>query len=59
MSEHVQKCWDAITQQELQRELTSAARPEELDFMEDWRVWNVMPIEESSARTGKAPLKSA
>ena len=31
---------DAITQEELPPELTRAARQEELDFLQDWHVWD-------------------
>ena len=51
------KYWDAITQEELPAELTRAARQEELDFMQDWHVWDVVPIAESWSVTGKAPLQ--
>ena len=51
------KYWDAITQEELPAELTRAARQEELDFMQDWHVWDVVPITESWSVTGKAPLQ--
>ena len=51
------KYWDAITQEELPAELTRAARQEELDFMQDWHVWDVVPITESWSVTDKAPLQ--
>ena len=51
------KYWDAITQEELPAELTRAARQEELDFMQDWHVWDVVPVAESWSVTGKAPLQ--
>ena len=35
------RCWDAITQRELPAELTRVGRQEELDFMQDWHVWDV------------------
>ena len=49
--------WDAITSEPLPTDLTSAARQEELGFMNDWKVWDVAPVAECWARTGKAPLK--
>ena len=36
----------AVTQEELPAELTRAARQEELDFMQDWHVWDVVPVAE-------------
>ena len=49
--------WDAITNEPLPPELTGAARQEELGFMNDWKVWDVVPVSQSWDRTGKAPLK--
>ena len=51
------KYWDAISQEELPGELTRAARQEELDFVQDWHVWDVVPVAESWSVTGKAPLQ--
>ncbi len=45
-----QRYWDAA-------DLARAVRKEELDFMHDWEVWDVVPISESWAMTGKAPLQ--
>ena len=49
--------WDAITREELSAELTRPARQEELDFMQDWHVWDVAPVAESWSVVGKAPLQ--
>jgi len=48
--------WDALTGEALPAGLTSAAREEELDFMDDWAVWDVVPVAECVKRTGKRPL---
>ena len=48
---------DAITQEELPAELTRAVRQEELDFMQDWHVWSVVPVTESGSVMGKAPQR--
>ena len=45
--------------EELPAELTRAARQEELDFMQDWHVWDVVPITESWSVTGKAPFRAS
>ena len=36
--------WDELTGEPLPRQLTRAARLEELAFMDDWRVWDVVPV---------------
>ena len=36
-------CWDVITQEELPADLTGAARQEDVDFMQDWYVWDSGP----------------
>jgi hypothetical protein len=38
--------WDAITNEELPPDLTAASRAEELAFMKEWKVWDVVPISE-------------
>ena len=52
------RCLDAITQEEFPAELTRAARQKELDFMQDWHVWDVVPVAESWSLTGKALFQS-
>ena len=56
-TEYLSQYWDDITCEPLPADLTRAARQEELGFMNDWRVWDIAPITECLARTGKAPLK--
>jgi hypothetical protein len=53
-----QRYWDAITNEELPAGLTSAARAEELAFMAEWKVWDVVPVAECWKNTGKKPLQS-
>lgn len=48
--------WDANTGEELPKDLTAAARREELEFMRGWEVWDVVPVSECLQRTGKKPL---
>ena len=50
-----QRYWDAATLEELPPDLTRAAREEELDFMHDWEVWDVVPISESWVGRGRIP----
>ena len=45
------------TQEELAAEPTRAARQEELDFMQGWHVWDVVPVTESWSVMGKAPFQ--
>jgi hypothetical protein len=52
-----QRYWDAITNAELPADLTAASRAEEIAFMKEWHVWDVVPISESWRLTGKAPLQ--
>jgi hypothetical protein len=52
-----QKYWDAITNEELPPDLTAASRAEEIAFMKEWEVWDVVPISESWRLTGRAPLQ--
>jgi hypothetical protein len=42
-----QRYWDAITNEELPADLTAASRAEEIEFMKEWGVWDVVPISES------------
>jgi hypothetical protein len=53
-----QRYWDAITNEELPADLTAEARAEELAFMNEWRVWDVVPLTECWKNTGKKPLQS-
>jgi hypothetical protein len=53
-----QRYWDAITNEELPATLTAAARAEELEFMKQWGVWDVVPTTECWKNTGKRPLQS-
>jgi hypothetical protein len=53
-----QMYWDAITNEELPADLTAAARAEELAFMTEWQVWDVVPVAECWKNTGKKPLQS-
>jgi hypothetical protein len=52
-----QRYWDAITNEELPPDLTAASRAEEIAFMKEWEVWDVVPISESWRLTGRAPLQ--
>jgi hypothetical protein len=52
-----QRYWDAITNEELPPELTAASRAEEIAFMREWEVWDVVPVSESWRLTGRAPLQ--
>ena len=47
---------DDITGQPLAPELCKAARQKELDYFESKKVWEVRPISEAKARTGKPPI---
>jgi hypothetical protein len=53
-----QRYWDAITNEELPASLTAEARAEELAFMNEWKVWDVVPLAECWKKTGKKPLQS-
>jgi hypothetical protein len=53
-----QRYWDAITNEELPANLTAEARAEELAFMDEWKVWDVVPLTECWKNTGKKPLQS-
>jgi hypothetical protein len=53
-----QRYWDAITNEELPADLTAEARAEELAFMKEWGVWDVVPVSECWKTTGKRPLQS-
>jgi hypothetical protein len=48
--------YDEVTGVPLPPSLVRAARKEELDFMHNWHVWDVVPISQSWSRLGKAPL---
>ena len=48
--------YDQITGEELPSKLTHAARMEELGFMRDWHVWDVVPESLAWQVTGKGPL---
>ena len=36
--------------------LTHEARVEDIKFMQGWHVWDVVPVSECKAATGKAPI---
>ena len=44
--QHAAAYWDAITNEPLPAALTSAARQEELGFMNSWKVWDVVSVAE-------------
>ena len=46
---------DAVTGEDLPGHLVREARQEELDFMDDWRVWDLAPRAESWRVTGRKP----
>ena len=54
LEQYAAQYWDAITQEPLPAALTNAARQEELSFMNGWKVWDVVPVAQCWARTGKA-----
>jgi len=47
---------DDVTGSTLPRKETIAARKEEIEFLDDWHVWELAPIAEAHERTGKGPL---
>ena len=47
---------DDVSGEVLPAGLTHDARVEELKFMKSWHVWDVRPVAECWARTGKAPV---
>jgi hypothetical protein len=51
-----QAYWDENSGEALPPNLTEAARREELAFMREWRVWDVVPISECVRESGKQPL---
>jgi hypothetical protein len=48
--------WDENSGEVLPPNLTQAARREELTFMRDWNVWDVVPVSECVRVSGKQPL---
>ena len=48
--------WDEITGEVLPKELTRAARMEELTFMKSWQVWDTVPVSLCWKALGKPPL---
>ena len=48
--------YDNVTGEALPMAMVKAARKEELTFMEDWRVWDVVPVSWCWQATGKGPL---
>jgi len=48
--------WDEVTGERLPPELVRASREEELTFMEEWDVWEVVPISYCVKVTGRRPL---
>ena len=53
LEQHAAEYWDAITNEPLPTGLTSAARQEELGFMADWKVWDVVPVAQCWTCHGK------
>ncbi len=50
--------WDENTGEQLPTKLVEASRGGELKFMQNWQVWEEVPIAECLQRTGKKPLGS-
>ena len=50
--------FDENTGDPLPAALVDAARREELDFMDRWKVWDVVPVAECIQRTGRRPIGS-
>ena len=48
--------WGENTGEQLPTKLVEASRGEELKFMQNWQVWDEVPITECLQRTGKRPL---
>ena len=48
--------YDDLTGEELPAHLVRAARADEIKFMQGWHVWDVVPIAECKAVTGKASI---
>ena len=51
-----QEFWDEVSGEKLPAPLVHAARKEEIAFMQDWQVWEVVPIEQCNQRAGKKPF---
>ena len=51
-AKHGAAYYDDLTGEALQPGKVRAARREELAFMDDWRVWDIVPIAECRRRTG-------
>ena len=47
---------DNLTGEVLPPRLVEEARREEIEFMENWEVWEDVPVEECMAKTGKRPI---
>ena len=48
--------FDEITGEHLPEALVQAARADELQFMDEWRVWDEASVEECWRETGRRPL---
>jgi len=51
-----QNYYDHSTGLQLDPKLAVEARTAEMDWMEQMKVWEIVPIEECYARTGRAPI---
>ena len=52
-----QRYWDDISGKELVGELVREARAEELKIVDEMKVWQLKPVSECIAKTGKKPTK--
>ena len=48
---------DSLTGDILPRKMVADARREEIEFMEDWRVGDMVPVRTARTQTGKGPLR--
>ena len=51
------ECWDEITGKELDPKLVKEARREELKYLKDMKVYNLVPRRQALQRTRRAPIR--
>jgi len=54
--EHVGTFFDELTGEDLPHHLVHHAREEECSFMEQWGVWEEVPVETCWRRSGRRPI---
>ena len=54
--ENKEEFWDDVNGEKLPAEETKNARRDEIEFMKEWDVWDIVDISEAKQKTGRPPI---